>query len=140
MDILGWISIWYGHTLLIRVQQFETCFPSPEMKAFASSIKLLKTEALNHRRSSLLCAHRPAATNTAADMDIPIHLSWRPIGSMTLTCWLQASTETSTLLGSQTCLHQHSCFLKEETQEDITRSNKKKQVRCVSQEDLRRRR
>lgn len=38
-----------------------------------------------------------------------------PPAPKTLTCWPQASTEISTLLGSQTCCQQHLCFLKKRT-------------------------
>lgn len=62
----SWAGPPAGMVTLIRVQRFEICFPSPEMKAFAFSIKLLKTEALKHRSSSLLCTHRPAATEMQA--------------------------------------------------------------------------
>lgn len=82
--------------------------------------------------------HTQTCSNRDASIDIPIHLSWRATGSKTLTCWLQASTEISTLLGIQTCLHQHSRFLEKGTQQNSIRSKKKKRARFESQENLRR--
>lgn len=50
-----------------------------------------------------------------AGMEIHGTCHGNPPAPKTLTCWLQASNEISTLLGSQTCCQQHLCFLKKRT-------------------------
>lgn len=58
-----------------------------------------------HRKSS---GHPPG-------MEIHGTCHGNPPAPKTLTCWLQASNEISTLLGSQTCCQQHLCLLKKRT-------------------------
>lgn len=136
LDILGW-DLQPGWAQPSN-QSPETwnVFSLPRNESLWLFIQIVEKKNIKNTRTYPSYMHTDLQHQTQpADMDIPLQLSQRPTDSKTLTCGPRASTEISSLLGSQTCLHQHSQFLNEDTRQDNIRFNRKIQARSASQKE-----